>query len=143
MFFQIVKNKMSKKLKQTYFQEDWLTDKEFSEWVARAENDKEARFTLCKSNIKLSNMGVTALRSHVKSSKKHAERVKEKHQIQNFFTKHKKVDTQTNKKVDTQTNSKHENHGNKEVSEVDESVPGSSSSTKQSTIPASFQDGGK
>ena len=34
---------MSKKLKQTYFQEDWLTDKEFSEWVPRAENDKEAR----------------------------------------------------------------------------------------------------
>ena len=126
---------MSKKLKQTYFQEDWLTDKEFSEWVARAENDKEARCTLCKSNIKLSNMGVTALRSHVKSSKKHAERVKEKHQIQNCFTKHKKVDTQTN--------SKHENHGSKEVLEVDESVPGSSSSTKQSTIPASFQDAGK
>ena len=57
---------MSKNLKQTYFQEDWLTDKEFSEWVARAENDKEARCTLCKSNIKLSNMGVTALRSHIK-----------------------------------------------------------------------------
>ena len=56
-------------LKQTYFQEDWLTDKEFSEWVATAENDKEARCTLCKSNIKLSNMGVTALRNHVKSSK--------------------------------------------------------------------------
>ena len=80
-------------------------------------------------------MGVTALKSHVTSSKKHAERVKEKHQIENFFTKHKKVDTQTN--------SKHENHASKEVSEVDESVPGSSSSTKQSTIPASFQDGGK
>ena len=125
---------MSKKLKQTYFQEDWLTGKEFSEWVARAENDKEARCTLCKSNIKLSNMGVTALRSHVKSSKKHAEGVKEKHQTQNVFTKHKKVDTQTN--------SKHENHGSKEFSEVDESVPGSSSSAKQSTIPASFQDGG-
>ena len=51
---------MSKKLKQTYFQEDWLTDKEFSEWVARAENDKEARCMLCKSNIKLSNMGVNS-----------------------------------------------------------------------------------
>ena len=82
---------MSKKLKQTYFQEDWLMDKEFSEWVARAENDQEAKCTLCKSNIKLSNMGVTALRSLVKSSKKHAERVKEKHQIKTFLPSTRKL----------------------------------------------------
>lgn len=34
---------MSKKSKQTVFQEDRLTEKEFSEWVVCADSDKEAR----------------------------------------------------------------------------------------------------
>ena len=59
--------RMSKKIKQTYFQESWLSS-EFKSWVCKASLNIDTRCKLCKVNISLSNMGVTALKSHVKNN---------------------------------------------------------------------------
>ena len=57
---------MSKKAKQTYFLDSWLTDSEFCKCVAPAESYIEAKCTLCKVSIKVSNMSFAPLRSHAK-----------------------------------------------------------------------------
>ena len=77
---------MSKKAKQTYFKDAWLTSSEFSRWIARSTIKTEARCKLCKINFGLSNMGVTALKSY-SQSKGHQKLVKEKEEISNFFKK--------------------------------------------------------
>ena len=117
---------MSRKSKQTYFQEAWLTCSEFSFWIARGKVNTEARCKLCKSNFELSNMGVISVKSHNKS-KGHQKLVREKEQIANFFKK-------KTKEIDQSVPLD---------SEVTESVPDSQSSSIQTTISSSFKDGGK
>ena len=55
---------MSKKSKQTYFQDGWLSSEEFKAWLCKASTKGEARCRLCQTNMALSNMGIRALRSH-------------------------------------------------------------------------------
>ena len=81
---------MSKK--QTYFSDTWLTDLEYSTWLTKSIDSKKdtdlkkGYCKLCKKHFLLSNMGVTAIRSHAKSAS-HLIRLKEKESVQNFFNK--------------------------------------------------------
>ena len=118
---------MSKKAKQTYFKDAWLTSSEFSRWIARSTIKTEARCKLCKINFGLSNMGVTALKSH-SQSKGHQKLVKEKEEISNFFKKKANKTDQTDQQEP-------------EVMEVP--TESECSTVMQTTIPSSFQDGGK
>ena len=76
--------RMSKKIKQTHFQDSWLSS-EFKSWVCKASLNTDARYKLCKVNISLSNMGIMALKSHVKN-KTHEKLVQEQNQIKNFLS---------------------------------------------------------
>ena len=50
---------------QTYFQDEWLEEDEFSSWVARVLDDnKKANCKVCGKIFELSNMGRGALTSH-------------------------------------------------------------------------------
>ena len=57
---------------QTYFQEWWLDDPTYNEWLKRAKDDD--KLFICdycnkSKRIALSNMGITALNSHMKGDK--------------------------------------------------------------------------
>ena len=52
---------MLQETKQTYFSDSWLTDKNFSNWIAKAADKTKARCKLCCKNFKLFNMGVGSL----------------------------------------------------------------------------------
>ena len=60
---------MGKDLKVCHFQESWRQDERFKEWVRKHPSDnKKAICLFCnKREIKLHNMGVSALTSHMKS----------------------------------------------------------------------------
>ena len=77
---------MSKKSKQTDFQDGWLSSEEFKAWLCKASTKGEARCRLCQTNIALSNMGFRALRSHA-GNKSHVKKVKELAEIKTFFAK--------------------------------------------------------
>ena len=51
-------------VKQTYFQDVWLTDVRYKSWVAKTKDKKIARCLICKADISLSNMGCSALDEH-------------------------------------------------------------------------------
>ena len=116
---------MSKRAKQTYFKDAWLTSSEFSCCIARSAIKTEARSKLCKINFDLRDMGVTALKSHSQSIG-HVKLVKEKEEISNFFKKKANKTDQTDQKEP-------------EVMEV--STESECSTVIQTTIPSSFQDG--
>ena len=77
---------MSKKLKQTYFQDGWLSFEEFKAWLCKASTKGEAGCRLCQTNIALSIMGIRALRSHA-GNKSHEKKVKERAEIKSFCAK--------------------------------------------------------
>ena len=56
-------SRMSKKSKQTYFNDAWLTSSEFTLWISKSTVNTQARCKLCKSNFGVSNTEVKALRS--------------------------------------------------------------------------------
>ena len=85
--------RMSKKAKQMYFKDVWLTCPEFWHWSTVK---TEARCKLCKTNIGLSNMSVKTLKSH-SQSKDHQKRIKEKEQISNFFKKKANIGEQADR----------------------------------------------
>ena len=73
-------------MKQTYFQDGWLSSEEFKAWLCKASTKGEARCRLCQTNITLRNMGIRALRSYA-GNKSHVKKVKERAEIKNFFAK--------------------------------------------------------
>ena len=77
---------MSKKSKQTYFQDGWLSSEEFKAWLCKASTEGEARCPLCQINIALSNMGIRALSSRA-GNKSHVKKVMERAVIKNFVAK--------------------------------------------------------
>ena len=54
---------------QTYFSNDWLKHKDYKDWIVKTNDSKIARCHLCTKTISLSNMGVQALKSHMKGEK--------------------------------------------------------------------------
>ena len=59
---------------KTYFREEWLTNVKYKLWIAKTKEKTVARCTLCKSDISLSNMGISALDDHVTVKKLRIER---------------------------------------------------------------------
>ena len=56
----------------SYFQDCWLVDDRFKDWISETQFRTEARCKLCRKTITLSNMGVQALKNHA-GGKKHKE----------------------------------------------------------------------
>ena len=48
----------------SYFQQRWLSDERFKDWLVPAQTKREARCKRCKKFFALSNMGVQAFKSH-------------------------------------------------------------------------------
>ena len=73
--------------KQTYFDQTWLVDEEFGEWVVEVKGDNtKYRCKVCRKTNEPSNMGKRALTDH-QDGKTHDEKVKK---VRNFFTSGKK-----------------------------------------------------
>ena len=65
--------KISAKTKnKRLFNDVWLSDSRFSEWLKRIHNKWQACFSFYQKSFDISNMGVTSLTSHA-SGKKHLE----------------------------------------------------------------------
>ena len=61
---------MPKTSKKTYFDELWLKDEKFGLWLQQVRNDRTCfRCKLCSKVLKLSNMGIKAIKSHESNSK--------------------------------------------------------------------------
>lgn len=59
--------------KQTFFLDEWLVDDKFKTWIAKGPTTTQYKCVLCSRVGYLSNMGRTALTSHM-DSKKHREK---------------------------------------------------------------------
>ena len=70
------------KKKQTYFDKTWLGHEDFSQWVAEVKNEPtKSRCKICHKTNGLSNMGIGALKIHLKGPSHEANAKK----IKNFF----------------------------------------------------------
>ena len=58
---------MSIKNNPTYFQEKWLTQDDYWQWLVEAPVNTSAKCKLCKKTFKLSTMAEDALKSHAGS----------------------------------------------------------------------------
>ena len=126
---------MTKKSKQTYFQDGCLSSEEFKAWLCKASTKGEARCRLCQTNIALSNMGIRALRSHA-GNQSHVKKVKERAEIKNFFAERNDIRPTNLSSEEKQLQSSPDTEGLVEIQP-------SCSANSQSTIPLVFQDGSK
>ena len=55
---------MSKVKDKCIFNESWLVDERFKNWIEKGENKWKARCKFCSKEFDISNMGVAALTSH-------------------------------------------------------------------------------
>ena len=77
---------MSPKFKKCHFQNKWLTNEEYSNWVqAVPKNRSRVKCSFCKTDIDISNMGVAALDSHA-AGKKHKQTASAAVSSAMFFT---------------------------------------------------------
>ena len=61
---------MPSKVKKCHFQNEWLTNEEYSNWVeAVPKNRSRVKCSFCKTEIEISNVGVAALDSHAVGKK--------------------------------------------------------------------------
>ncbi|KAL5486381.1 hypothetical protein EMCRGX_G018850 [Ephydatia muelleri] len=61
---------MSKTSKKTYFDELWLKDERLGQWLQQVPKDRTCfRCKLCSKVLKLSNMGIEAIKSHESNAK--------------------------------------------------------------------------
>ena len=75
-------------VKQTYFQDVWLTDVRYKSWVAKTKDKKIAGSLICKADISLSNIGCSALDEHPRGQK-HQKRDQSRNQssLSSYFAK--------------------------------------------------------
>ena len=61
---------MSPKVKKYHFQNQWLANEDYSNWVQAVLNDgSRVKCSFCKTEIDISNMGVSVLDSHAVGKK--------------------------------------------------------------------------
>ena len=61
---------MPKTSKMTYFDELWLKDERLGQWLQQVPKDRTCfRCKLCSKVLKLSNMGIEAIKSHESNAK--------------------------------------------------------------------------
>ena len=53
--------------KHCHFRESWLQEPEFAPWLQPEDNDTKGYCKLCRKSFDLSNMGIAAVKSHMKS----------------------------------------------------------------------------
>ena len=77
---------MSKRVRSNAsFQETWLDNIKYKIWLAQAPSDKNtARCILCKKDINISIMGVSALESHA-AGKRHTDLLNERKKYKDVF----------------------------------------------------------
>ena len=54
---------------QRHFNEAWLTDPSFKEWLCKEKDETKARCSLCHKTIELSSSGRSALTDHANGKK--------------------------------------------------------------------------
>lgn len=52
--------------KRCNFNREWLTDPDFKDWLVEVPDAKRAKCNLCRKDINLAAMGISALKSHAK-----------------------------------------------------------------------------
>lgn len=80
-------NEMKKRNRNCVFNDEWLKDQIFSDWIAKHNDPNKARCILCQTVFSVKYDGVKAVKTH-QESKKHEESVKSKHKsstIKQFF----------------------------------------------------------
>ena len=87
--------------KQCHFLEIWLQEPEFAAWLQQTKDDSNWYCKLCRKLFDISNMGISAVKSH-KQSKQHNQIMKHKpspfsQSITDFFGKTNKSAPITNK----------------------------------------------
>ena len=75
-------------IKQTFFQDLWLTGGKYKLFIAKTKYNKIAQYTLCKCDILFSSLVFSALNEHVHGHK-HQERVQSRNQnnLSSYFLK--------------------------------------------------------
>ena len=74
------------KTKNCHFQTEWLRNKKYSSWIKSCvSNNKKAICNWCRTDIDISNMGVSALDSHA-AGKKHLGHARTHNAANIFFT---------------------------------------------------------
>ena len=82
-------NKKDKVKNQRYFQEDWLNDPAFKDWLRKdSKNKAKARCVVCHETFELSFSGRSAITDHGKGNK-HLEELRK---VNSFFSPQKKKD---------------------------------------------------
>ena len=77
---------MPPKVKKCHFQNEWLINEEYSNWVqAVPKNRSRVKCSFCKTEIDISVMGVSALDSHA-AGKKHKQIASAAVSLAMFFT---------------------------------------------------------
>ena len=75
-------------MKQTYFDQRWFNNEKVADWLEKGIDSEHFGCKYCKrKNLKLSNMGVRALSSHI-TGKKHKDAAKVRTEVRSFFSKH-------------------------------------------------------
>ena len=68
--------KMPQRIKKCHFQNEWLTNEEYLNWLqAVPKNRSRVKCSFCKTEIDISNMGVAALDSHTAGKKQNISRL--------------------------------------------------------------------
>ena len=73
-----------KSTRKTYFKDSCLSNKIYSDWIARGPRNTQARCHICKGNFELGHMGSSSLTSHGKG-KSHEFKVKDSKKLADFF----------------------------------------------------------
>lgn len=116
--------------KQTYFQDDWLSDPSFNSWLEEVPgNNKIAKCKLCNRTWELSNMGRRAVTSHMEGSKHQkkvvARSLNKKSASFSYFTKSEDHSTSVNCAADIE----------KKLNTIDNDLTATSSSSVSTSTP--------
>ena len=96
---------MSSIKSKAIFQEQWLTDKSYKNWVSKGKNNNYAKCVLCLKEIDLSTMGSAALDSHAKGAR-HKAKFKDRSFGLDVFFKQKPAEKPTEPQEHTSSSSK-------------------------------------
>ena len=87
---------------RSIFQDEWLYNKKYQLWIAKASDSKNARCILCQKDLDVSTMGSGALDSHATGSK-HKQKVLDRSRFRCFF---KKASTVSDRETASSSSSK-------------------------------------
>ncbi|CAI6348699.1 unnamed protein product [Macrosiphum euphorbiae] len=80
-------NETKKRIRNCVFNDEWLKDQIFSDWIAKHNNPNKARCILCQTVFSVKYDGVKAVKTH-QESKKHEGYIWFVHHVLSIFQKH-------------------------------------------------------